>query len=152
MIYDSEIDCPNNVPVPGKEETTTEVLMKIPIDRSMENVCRLFDVGTLFKKKKSKGFTINTANSNIGADLVFDTEPEFLAWDKALVEAQEMNQSKGTWLKQAKVTLKREYSHEYEETVTSARRISLNRTIAELHVLAEPSPSKSSSCMKTVNG
>ena len=121
MIYEKEYDCPNKLYVPNNTEPTTEVLIKIPVDESMQTLCSVFDVGTIFKKKRSKGLTLTTDTSSIdgvhsssGVDLVFDTDTEFSAWDNAILKAQEMNGNKENYLKQARDTLKKEYAHEYE--------------------------------------
>ena len=122
MIYQNESDCPNKLYIPRQKDSTSEMLMKIPIDGSMQNECKAFDVGTVFKKKKSNGLTLHSGTSNIGADLVFDTDDEFSAWDNAVVEAQEMNEGKRNRLKQARDILKEEYSHESENSLETSNK------------------------------
>ena len=115
MIYEDDFECPSKLYAPGKSgPSTTGELMKIPIDGSMLNECRIFDVGTVFKKKKSNGLALVSSTFNIGVDLVFTAEDDFSAWGKAVLEAQEMMQlipvDKETRLKQARDKLKKEYS------------------------------------------
>ena len=120
MIYEDDFDCPGKLYIPGKCGPSTEQLMKMPIDGSMQNECRVFDVGTLFKKKKSSGLALVSGTCNIVVDLAFASDDEFSAWGKAVLEAQEMIElvpiDKGNRLKQARDTLKKEYSHECEES------------------------------------
>ena len=109
--------------------------MRIPIDGSMLNECRIFDVGTVFKKKTSNGLALVSSTFNIGVDLVFATEDDFSAWGKAVLEAQEMMQlipiNKETRLKQARDKLKKEYSRYGEGSQETSSKFAQSMPLVE---------------------
>ena len=109
--------------------------MRIPIDGSMLNECRIFDVGTVFKKKTSNGLALVSSTFNIGVDLVFATEDDFSAWGKAVLEAQEMMQlipiNKETRLKQARDKLKNEYSRYGEGSQETSSKFTQSMPLVE---------------------
>ena len=74
----------------------------MPIAFTTINRCTI-DVGAFHAKKQ--GLTVKRTTDNIGVDLLFETRLEnqkYALWEKAILEAQEINRSKEDRLKQAR--------------------------------------------------
>lgn len=92
--------------VPNKREPTTAVIIEMPVAFITMDCC-IINVGT-FQSIIKEGLSLNTCTSNTGVDLLFDLwneHDDYLAWEKAIVEAQETNRRKLNKLQQARNTI-----------------------------------------------
>ena len=105
-IYEDEPDysCKSNVPY--KKEPTTAVIIEMPIAFITMDCC-VINVGT-FQNNIKEGLSLYTCSSKTGVDLLFDLwneHDDYLAWEKAIAEAQETNARKLNKLQQARNTI-----------------------------------------------
>ena len=99
----------------------------------------IVDLGT-FKSEKKKVLSLNpsTSDSDAGVDLMFEeeNEHEISLWENAILEVQEIHQSKANRLKQAKDEITRlEAYHDLSDCsvkilkTKSSEEFELNRTL-----------------------